>query len=86
MGGIWAEENGRFISVDLLPRSRLVQAKDFFQLVSFIAIGLTEQKAVICEKEMRNFRSPPTNGNAIELVVPSCIIDKAREALSTQKK
>ena len=38
------------------------------------------------EKMMRSFRSPPTNRNAIELVVPSCIIDKGREALCTQKE
>ena len=44
-----------FVSVDLLPRGKLINSKNFLQLVTLITIGPTKEEAVVRKEEVSDF-------------------------------
>ena len=65
LGSISAKEDKGFVSVDLLPQGKLINSKNFLQLVTLITIGPTEEEAVVRKDEVSDFWCTPTNGCAI---------------------
>jgi hypothetical protein len=63
---ISAESDGGFLIINSLPTSSLVSIQNILEGCHFRDSSLTEKKTVICEKEVSNRWTPPTDACPVD--------------------